>query len=125
MPGATVELSAASLLDLVSSVRSDGGGDGERRRQPRIGLRARAYVTISDSIIPVWIRDVSSGGMNISCPLELEPGTHLIVALGRTERLVCTVRHSRRISANHFTMGVEFKEPLGAKSTSCAVLNTF
>jgi hypothetical protein len=66
-----VHLSAENYQEILRSLRSDKRLGAERRRNPRVGLRARvtliALTTDGQQGTPqtVWVRDISDGGIGL------------------------------------------------------------
>ena len=60
-----MQLTATTLGELIKSLRSNEMSGPEKRRQPRVGLRARAEIQIpgTGEHLSIWIRDVSAGGV--------------------------------------------------------------
>src|SRR5688500_4409045 len=71
-----MQLSAELYSQIIKDLVSDGLGEfgRQQRREPRVGVRAKAYILPSLSSttpIPVRVRDVSVGGMGLLLPREI------------------------------------------------------
>ena len=117
-----MQLSAEIFEQIVASLREqDEAADSEKRRKPRVGLKA-ARVNIvplnsegqPESPVSVHVRDISSEGICISDHEAMRKGKRFIVRLPRTGvsepvMLICTVKHCRMISDDKFDIGAEFE----------------
>jgi hypothetical protein len=107
-----MELTAQTLGELIKSLRSNPTGGGDKRRNPRVGLRARGEIQIAGSgeRLNVWIRDVSAGGVNILSPRYFDLDSQFILILGgeRNEQAVCTVRYCRKVGSDLYGIGAKF-----------------
>ena len=90
-----MQLTAATLSELVQSLRSQTG-EGEKRQQPRVGLRAKAQLVVNDKTIAVWVRDISSGGINLSCPKDIPLETRVEIVLSDADQIGCIVCHCHK-----------------------------
>src|SRR5688500_19461750 len=75
-PGRNMQLAAELYSQIIKDLTSDGLGEfgRQQRREPRVGVRAKAYILPSLSAttpIPVRVRDVSVGGMGLLLPREI------------------------------------------------------
>src|SRR4051794_27374544 len=102
-----MQLTATNLSELIRSLRSHSV-EGDKRKHPRVGLRAKAEVVLEGETIPVWIRDISSGGANFSCPHEMPPDAAFDLMLSATDKICCVVRHCRRNSPTLYSIGARF-----------------
>src|SRR3954469_21441610 len=99
----SAELYSQIIKDLVSDALGELGR--QQRREPRVGVRAKAYILPSLSAttpIPVRVRDVSVGGMGLLLPRELGPARLFLRLLPKPGappplRLACTVAHCQAI----------------------------
>ena len=71
-----MQLSAELYSQIIKDLVSDGLGEfgRQQRREPRVGVRAKAYILPSLSAatpIPVRVRDISVGGMGLLLPRDL------------------------------------------------------
>lgn len=116
-------LTAEQLIQLMSSL--DGGpAQGTRadqRRTPRIGIRARVEIWLTEKEtnkplgepISCWLRDVSAGGLGLTLVgMALENGARLAVRMHSVivgaRGIVCEVRHCQEVSKGVFQIGVQF-----------------
>jgi PilZ domain len=107
--GLFMELTASNLAELVKALRSSLAPT-EKRKHPRVGLRARAGAIINGVTLPVWIRDVSTGGVNISCPQKLAIGAEIDLLLSDSHKIKCQVCNCRQSAQNSFSIGVRFTQ---------------
>jgi hypothetical protein len=113
-----MQLSAELYSQIVKDLVSDGLGEfgRQQRREPRVGMRARAYIlpTVSATVpVPVRVRDVSVGGMGLLLPRELAPDRLFLLLLpkggGRPAvRLACTVAHCQALGEDLYAVGARF-----------------
>jgi hypothetical protein len=113
-----MQLSAELYSQIVKDLVSDGLGEfgRQQRREPRVGMRARAYIlpTVSATVpIPVRVRDVSVGGMGLLLPRELGPDRLFLLLLPKgggkpPVRLACTVAHCQAIGDDLYAVGARF-----------------
>src|SRR4051812_24061380 len=112
-----MQLNSANLSELVRALRSNVAA-GEKRKHPRVGLRSKAAIIVDRRSIPVWVRDISAGGANFSCPQVLEAGCQFKLALSETDTIECVVRHCRKNSSTSFSVGVKFTQDVARRRAS-------
>src|SRR5687768_16041821 len=113
-----MQLSAELYSQIIKDLTSDGLGEFGRqeRREPRVGVRAKAYILPSLSSatpIPVRVRDVSVGGMGLLLPRDIGPDRLFLLLLPKAGghpplRLACTVAHCSAIAEDLFAVGARF-----------------
>ena len=113
-----MQLSAELYSQIIKDLTSDGLGEfgRQQRREPRVGVRAKAYILPSLSAttpIPVRVRDVSVGGMGLLLPRELGPDRLFLLLLPKVGghpplRLACTVAHCQAIGDDLYAIGARF-----------------
>jgi hypothetical protein len=113
-----MQLSAELYAQIVKDLVSDGLGEfgRQQRREPRVGVRARAYILPSVSAtvpVPVRVRDVSVGGMGLLLPREMSPDRLFLLLLPKggghpPVRLACRVAHCQAIAEDLFAVGARF-----------------
>ena len=113
-----MQLSAELYSQIIKDLTSDGLGEfgRQQRREPRVGVRAKAYILPSLSAatpIPVRVRDVSVGGMGLLLPRELSPDRLFLLLLPKVGaqpplRLACTVAHCQAIAEDLYAIGARF-----------------
>jgi hypothetical protein len=113
-----MQLSAELYSQIVKDLVSDGLGEfgRQQRREPRVGMRARAHIltSLSSTVpVPVRVRDVSVGGMGLLLPREMGPDRLFLLLLpkggGRPPvRLACTVAHCQAIGDDLYAVGARF-----------------
>ena len=113
-----MQLSAELYSQIIKDLVSDGLGEfgRQQRREPRVGVRAKAYILPSLSAatpIPVRVRDVSVGGMGLLLPREIGPDRLFLLLLPKAGghpplRLACTVAHCSAIADDLFAVGARF-----------------
>jgi hypothetical protein len=115
---------APQIADIVKSLRADRAPN-DRRRSPRVGLRARVSVSALDKpheSHPGWIRDLSSGGAGLLLDSDLAIDQKIILHLPASDdqktSMPCRVVHSTRVGS-FYRIGVEFlQQPLCQDSRS-------
>lgn len=106
-----LQLTYETFHEMRQSLRSHTPGDTEKRRQPRVGLRAQVEITVPGSIefCKVWIRDISEGGVGLLAPIHIDPGTQFLMSLrdrdGVPHIIRCTVAHCRKVGTGLFVVG--------------------
>jgi hypothetical protein len=113
-----MQLSAELYSQIVKDLTSDGLGEfgRQQRREPRVGVRARAYILPSLSAttpIPVRVRDMSVSGIGLLLPRELGPDRLFLLLLPKVGgqpplRLACTVAHCQAIGDDLYAVGARF-----------------
>ena len=113
-----MQRSAELYSQIIKDLVSDGLGEfgRQQRREPRVGVRAKAYILPSLSAvtpIPVRVRDVSVGGMGLLLPRELSADRLFLLLLPKGGghpplRLACTVAHCSAIAEDLYAVGARF-----------------
>lgn len=113
-----MQLSAELFSQIVKDLVSDNGGAvvRQQRREPRVGVRARAHILpilASATLLPVRVRDLSAGGMGLLVPRELAAGQLFLLLLPKAGihpplRLACTVAHCHTLAEDLFAVGARF-----------------
>ncbi|HZN66767.1 MAG TPA: PilZ domain-containing protein [Tepidisphaeraceae bacterium] len=113
-----MQLSAELYAQIVKDLVSDGLGEfgRQQRREPRVGVRAKAYILPSLTAVvpvPVRVRDVSVGGMGLLLPREMGPDRLFLLLLPKNGgqpavRLACMVAHSSPITEDLYAIGARF-----------------
>jgi hypothetical protein len=123
-----MHLSIEQLSDIVRSLRTDERAGMEKRKTPRVGLRAQGLVVFPDDItqhVAVWIRDVSPGGFSFVHHLPLAEGSGVSLLLkdreGGLEAIGCTVMHSRKVASDLHSIGARFNDYNPKKKRSRAL----
>ena len=111
-------LNAETYQQIVKALKSDSRAMQDRRRYPRVGLRARInIIPLNSRRQPmeaqcVWVRDVSAGGFGLVVRQKLEMGQLFIVRMERRGEeplsLLCDV--VRRHGTDH--VGTRILRPL-------------
>jgi hypothetical protein len=116
-----IDLTAATLSELVASLRSTLASGMEKRRLPRVGMRLRAHIALSRTdrtdTVQIWVRNVSANGFGFTCTQEMQAGEMftLLLAGDRPESVACQVRHCRRVASGVFQLGAKFIDALPAR----------
>jgi hypothetical protein len=85
--GAAMHLSVRTYKDILRSLRSDATRAGERRKHPRVGLRAKTIIHLVDSTgrraapQEVWVRDISVGGIGLVVNHPMKRGRLFLLEL--------------------------------------------
>jgi hypothetical protein len=113
-----MQLSAELYSQIIRDLTSDGLGEfgRQQRREPRVGVRAKAFILPSLSAttpIPVRVRDVSVSGMGLLLPRDLGADRLFLLLLPRVGghpplRLACTVAHCQAIAEDLYAIGARF-----------------
>src|SRR5262245_53514343 len=98
-----MQLTATSLAELVRELRSNSDA-GEKRKHPRVGLRAKAQILVNDRKVTIWIKDLSAGGANLSSPQAIPQDSFFELVLSDTETIGCAVTHCREHGAKVFSI---------------------
>jgi hypothetical protein len=115
-----MQFTARYLSDLIRSLRSHNNSAMDKRKSPRVGMRARVEIWHGSlGQMSVWMRDLSAGGANLAVPVNMNVGDelHLLLAPGSPgdpEKLGCRVMHCRKLATNMFAVGVRFDNPPAA-----------
>lgn len=114
----SIQLSAELYTQIVRDLVSDGLGEfgRQQRREPRVGVRARAYIlpSVSSTLpVPVRVRDISVGGMGLLLPRDMGPDRLFLLLLPKAGgqppvRLACTIAHCQSIAEDLFAVGARF-----------------
>ena|SRR5437762_121579 len=113
-----MQLSAELYSQIIKDLTSDGLGEfgRQQRREPRVGVRAKAHILPSLSAttpIPVRVRDLSVGGVGLLMPRELATDRLFLLLLPKVGghpplRLACTVAHCQAIGDDLYAVGARF-----------------
>jgi len=109
-----IDLTAATLSELVHSLRSTLANGLEKRRLPRVGMRLRAHIALSrtdrSDTIQIWVRNVSANGFGFTSTRDIQAGEMftLLLAGEKPESIVCQIRHCRRVASGVFQLGAKF-----------------
>jgi hypothetical protein len=113
-----IDLTAATLSELVYSLRSTLANGLEKRRLPRVGMRLRAHIALSrtdrSDTVQIWVRNVSANGFGFTCTKDIQAGEMftLLLAGEKPESIVCQIRHCRRVASGVFQLGAKFIDAL-------------
>jgi|SRR5690349_8465434 len=116
-----IDLTAATLSELVASLRSTLTAGVEKRRLPRVGMRLRARIALSRTDrgdgIPIWVRNVSANGFGFTCTRELQAGEMFMLLLvgDKPQSVACQVRHCRRVASGVYQLGAKFIDALPSR----------
>src|SRR4051812_7716454 len=105
--GCALHLSAQTYQEILRSLRSDSRLGTERRQHPRVGLRAKVTMIALSATgqvsapQPVWVRDLSDGGIGLVVTRPMTRGDLFIIrfkedALGNV-CLLCQVMQCRPV----------------------------
>jgi hypothetical protein len=79
-------------------------------------MRVRADAVFNHETIPIWVRDVSAGGANLSSPQEIPADMHFDLLLSEHEKIGCIVCHCRQKAANIYSIGAKFTEDISQRT---------
>lgn len=109
---------AKQIADMITGLRCDRRSN-DRRREPRVGLRARVTVTDTDVHRRTrcgWIRDLSRGGAGLllADPVAVDRVMALRVPIGDQQTFSARARvvHCEKVAGFH-RVGVEFVRTRG------------
>jgi hypothetical protein len=111
-----MQLTAEKLSDLVSSLRTNVARGMEKRKDPRVGLRARVQLLLVGRHEPVdvWVRDVGVAGIGLLSPIQLQAGTGFSLSFwdedGNATFVKCGVCHCRKMGSEQFQIGAKFAD---------------
>ena len=97
----------------MSSLRSDAQKTDEKRRSPRVGVGIRGAILLHSTrrILSVFIRDLSLGGVGITCDQAIESGKHFSLLLtkadGKATHILYEVRHCRLAMDGIYDIGAQ------------------
>ena len=113
-----MQLSAELYSQIIKDLTSDGLGEfgRQQRREPRVGVRARAHILPSLSAttpVLVRVRDLSTGGMGLLMPRDPGPDRIFLLLLPKgggqpPVRLACAVAHCQAIAEDLYAVGARF-----------------
>jgi hypothetical protein len=114
-------LSAELYRQIVDALRSDQGGDKEKRSAPRVGLRAQVLVLLDGKKrVNLWCRNISASGIGLMHNSPLKTGAEFIVCLpasGLAEPVFisCVVVHCERLATDTFSIGARIVRMLSSE----------
>ncbi len=121
-------LSAEQFSAILDTLRSDAkcGRDCEQRVDPRVGLRVKATVTCLQDTgkavhRPVWIRDISVGGLGLVASQRIEKGGHFVIVFeGGNDKITVVYRVARceEAAKNQYIIGARFDRCVKANSNA-------
>jgi hypothetical protein len=129
-----IELTADQLRALSAKLRAvtPRREHSERRRAPRLDLRATVSVALVDDgesgpIVSMRIRDLSHRGVCLVHSEPLQHGKQFVLSLQRGDgapvQILCTVMNCRA-TKNFFTIGAEFTCALSPLPEAIAPMNS-
>jgi len=98
---------------IMSSLRSDEQKTNEKRRSPRVGVGVRGIILLHRSrrVVNVFVRDLSLGGIGITCDQAIESGDHFSLLLtkpdGKATHVLYEVRHCRMAINGIYDVGAQ------------------
>lgn len=119
-------LSESKFRSIMSALKSDVIPSDEKRRSPRVGVGARGIVLVHSTRRPlnVYIRDLSAGGVGLTCDQQLKPGEHLSLMLsrsdGKSSHVLYEVRHCRQAINGIYDVGAQLVETAKAAQPAAA-----
>ena len=115
-----MSLSESKFRSIMSTLRSDKNKKDEKRRAPRVGVGMRGLVLVHSSrkVYPISIRDLSMGGVGLTCEHRLAAGEHISLVLtkadGKSTHVLYEVRHCREAINGIFDVGAKLVEVAAA-----------
>lgn len=112
-------LSNEQFQEIISNLVSDQSKKlGEKRREPRVGVRFEAMVTpltLDDNGVhkmPVIVRDISPSGINVLSHKNMQPATEFILDLPMSDQSSMLlaryeVRHCKTFSDTMYSIGAK------------------
>ena len=97
----------------MSSLRSDEQKTNEKRRSPRVGVGVRGIILLHRSrrVVNVFVRDLSLGGIGITCDQAIESGDHFSLLLtkpdGKATHVLYEVRQCRMAINGIYDVGAQ------------------
>jgi hypothetical protein len=75
--------SESKFRAIMSSLRSDAQDANEKRRAPRVGVgvRGRVLIHATRQVVNAFVRDLSIGGIAITCDQRMAVGDHFSLVL--------------------------------------------
>ncbi|HEX8912189.1 MAG TPA: PilZ domain-containing protein, partial [Humisphaera sp.] len=118
-----MNLSADTFVQIVQSLRSDGGGKNgrEQRKNPRVGIRGRVMISIGATQgsrpIQVNVRDLSAAGIGLLHNEPIPKGIEIVLLLPEANdvsrrAIVCQIRRVQQLSASLYSIGASFVREL-------------
>lgn len=108
-------LSAELFAQVLATLKSDDAKDRNRRRAPRVGLRARVMVLpmlTSDECskpLAAWLRDLSRDGIGLLIDQPLNAGIKVRIVLprqfGEVIRVEYLIMHCREVTRGRYAIG--------------------
>lgn len=114
-----MQLTKATLAELVAALRSNPPKSTEKRKHPRVGFCAQLEMLVPGQPKPslVRVRDISIAGIGILTHEPFEKGSEIVLQLlekdGSPKLLRCTVTHCKKVAQGLFSIGAAFQEELG------------
>lgn len=116
-----MELKAEQLLSIVNALQpqKSSASRTEKRGGPRIGVRYSVQLRVLDSVTGIgaravrcWLRNISSRGLGLACPISPALGSRFVVELPRANgtnmEMFCIVRNCRQVSDDVYHVGASF-----------------
>ena len=112
-------LSSQQFQDIILHLVSDQSEKvGEKRREPRVGVRFEGTVThmapedTSFQKMPVTVRDISQSGINVLSRKNMQRGTEFVLDLPHSDQSSMllaryTVRHSKQLGGTLYSVGAK------------------
>jgi len=119
-----MHFSESKFHGIMSSLRSDVQKTDEKRRSPRVGVGVRGTILVHSTrrILSVFVRDLSLGGIGITCDQPVESGDHFSLRLtkadGKPAHILYEVRHCRMAIDGIYDIGAKQVSPQIAHPTA-------
>src|SRR4051794_38071022 len=118
-----MQLTAKNLSELIHSLRLSKTGKGQKRAEPRVGIRIKVELVLLDphtgfgaERVSAWVRDISAGGIGLLCNRGFKEGEafDLIVEgqggqAAKEERIPCFISYCRAVGTDLFRIGAKFQ----------------
>jgi hypothetical protein len=114
-----MQLSIDLLKQVTGLLGVDRSDNRDKRRQPRVGLRARTRIVplvVDDTggAMDVWVKDLSAGGIGLTGPRAVPQGAVFNISLpargGKFITVQYRVAHSNRVGPGVFAIGAVFEK---------------
>jgi hypothetical protein len=106
-----MQLEYETFSEIIGSVRTTTQNTVEKRKNPRVGLRAQVELILhnNQAHVSAWLRDVSASGVGLLVRSPIERGDHFSIQIPNKEGIAkivhCTSCYCRKVGAKLFNVG--------------------